>query len=186
MNHFFPKYDNFKIIWAGNIFLVCLCRGKWMRLIDGRNILKTLNYRLVNHQEKCCLLSDFQYSFRSSWSTGNFLAAVSDRIAGTLIYPRLLTGFGMLIFFRNVSLIEFQVRYLALFHLFSVIDSFKLFWIESLHKNTQLMLKFLKAPFLVQHFTYYTLMTFLMMLSVIVLSLLMILLSTKCDQASGL
>ena len=40
-----------------------------------------------------------------------------------LIYPRLLTGFGMLVFFTNLSLMEFQVRYLALFLLFSVIDA---------------------------------------------------------------
>ena len=93
------------------------------------------------------------------------------------IYPRLLTGFGMLVFLTNLSLIEFQVRYLTLFLLFSVIDSFKWFWMESLHKNIQLMLEFLKAPFLVLHFSYYTLMTFLMMLSVILLSVLMILLS---------
>ena len=31
------------------------------------------------------------------------------------IYPRLLTEFGMLSFFTNVSLMEFQVRYLACF-----------------------------------------------------------------------
>ena len=37
-------------------------------------------------------------------------------------YPRLLTGFDMLIFFTNSSLMEFQVRYLALFCLFSVIE----------------------------------------------------------------
>ena len=48
---------------------------------------------------------------------------------------------------------------------------------ESLHKNIQLTLGFLKAPFLVLHFSYDTLMTFLMMLSVILLSMLMILLS---------
>ena len=47
----------------------------------------------------------------------------------------------------------------------------------SLHKNIQLILEFPKAPFLVLHFSYYTLMTFLMMLSVILLSMLMILLS---------
>ena len=46
----------------------------------------------------------------------------------------------------------------------------------SLHKNIQLMLEFLRAPFLVLHFSYYTLMTFLMMLSVTLLSFLMILL----------
>ena len=39
------------------------------------------------------------------------------------------------------------------------------------------MLEFLKAPFLVLQFSYYTLITFLMMLSVILLSMLMILLS---------
>ena len=48
---------------------------------------------------------------------------------------------------------------------------------ESLHKNIQLMLEFLKASFLVLHFSCYTLMTFLMMISVILLSMVMILLS---------
>ena len=45
------------------------------------------------------------------------------------------------------------------------------------HKNIQIILEFLKAPFLVQHFSYYTWMT-LMMLSVVLPSMLMILLST--------
>ena len=44
----------------------------------------------------------------------------------------------------------------------------------SLHKNIQLMLEILKGPFLVSHFSCYT----LMMLSVIFLSMLMMLLST--------
>ena len=57
---------------------------------------------------------------------------------------------------------------------------------ESLHNNIQLMLEFLKPPFLVLHFSYYTLMIFLMMLSVILLSMLMILLYSKCDQVSDL
>ena len=47
----------------------------------------------------------------------------------------------------------------------------------NIHKNIQLMLEFLKAPFLVLHFPYYILMTFLMMLSVVLLPMLMILLS---------
>ena len=46
----------------------------------------------------------------------------------------------------------------------------------SFHKNIQLMLEFLKASFLVLHFSYYTLMTFLTMLSVVLLSVLMMLL----------
>ena len=94
-----------------------------------------------------------------------------------LIYPRLLTGFGMLVFFTNLSLTEFQVRYSALFLLFSVIDDFKWFWMEILHRNIQLMWEFLKGPFLVQHFSCCILMTFLIMLSVTLLSMLMILLS---------
>ena len=47
----------------------------------------------------------------------------------------------------------------------------------NLYKNIQLMLDF-KALFLVLHFSYYILMTFLMMLYVILLSMQMILLST--------
>ena len=51
-----------------------------------------------------------------------------------LIYPRLLTVFGMLVFFTNLSLMEFQVRYLALFLLFSVIDIFEsLNWLLNLN-----------------------------------------------------
>ena len=46
-----------------------------------------------------------------------------------------------------------------------------------IHKNIQLMLEFLKSPFLVLLFSYSTLMTFLMMLSVILISMLMVLLS---------
>ena len=71
---------------------------------------------------------------------------------------------------------ELQVRHLDLFLLFSVIDGFEWFWMEGLHKNIQLMVEFLKAPFLGLHFSCYTLMTFLTMLSVILLSMLMILL----------
>ena len=110
-----------------------------------------------------------------------------------LIYPRLLTGFDMLVFFPNISLMEFQVRYLVLSHRFSVIDRLEWFWKESLHKNIQLILELLKVPVVVPHFSYYTLMTFLTMFSVLLLSMLMILLSilsvilyvtlySKCDN----
>ena len=92
-----------------------------------------------------------------------------------MIYQRLLTEFGMLVFFINLRLVEFQVRCLTLFLLFSVIDGFEWFCIESLVNNIQLMLEFLKAQFLVLHFLRYLLMTFLIMLPVILLSMLMIL-----------
>ena len=85
-----------------------------------------------------------------------------------LIYPRLLTGFDMLVYFTNLSLMEFQVKYLALFLLFSVIDGFEWFWMESPRMNIQLILEFLKGPFFVLHFSCCILMTFLMILSVVI------------------
>ena len=88
-----------------------------------------------------------------------------------LIYPRLLAKFGMLVFFANLNLMGFQVRYLSLFLLFSVIDGFKWFLMGSLYKNIQLMQELLRAPSLVLNFSYYTLTTFLIMSSVILLSM---------------
>ena len=79
-----------------------------------------------------------------------------------LIYSRLLTGFGMLAYFTDLGLGEFPVRCLALFLLFSVVDGFQWFWMESLHRSFLLVLEFLKGPFLVLHFFCCILMTFLM------------------------
>ena len=64
---------------------------------------------------------------------------------------------------------EFLVRFLALLCLSTVIHGMKWFWIESLWKNIQLLLVFLKVPFLAQHFYYYTSMTFLILLYLILL-----------------
>ena len=91
-----------------------------------------------------------------------------------LIYLGLLTGFGMLVFFTNWSLTEFQIRYFTLFLLFSVIDVFNWFSMRSAHKNIRLRLEILDSSFLVLHFSHYT---FLIMLPVIFLSILMIPLS---------
>ena len=62
--------------------------------------------------------------------------------------------------------------------LIMVIDGSRWLWMGSLQKNIQLILEFVKDPFLVLHFSYYTLMTYLMMLSKILLYMLMILLYT--------
>ena len=40
-----------------------------------------VNNRIVDHLEKCGLISDFQYGFRSSQSTADLLTVASDRIA---------------------------------------------------------------------------------------------------------
>ena len=46
-----------------------------------------------------------------------------------LKYSRPSAGFGMLVFFKNVSLLEFHVTYLALFCPFSVKEGFEWFWV---------------------------------------------------------
>ena len=53
-------------------------------------------------------------------------------------YLRLLTGFGMLVFFTSITLIEFKSD---IWSYFSVVDSFEWFWMGSLHKNIHLMLE---------------------------------------------
>ena len=153
-------------------------------------VFETLsNNSIVDHLEKCGHFFDFQYDFRSSQSTADLLTVWSDRVARAFNrsgaawavafdISRLLTEFTMLVFFTNLSLTEFQVRYLSLFLLFSVIGSFGWFWMGNFHNNIQLMLEFLKRSFLALHFSYYTLMNFLMILSAVLLSMLMILLST--------
>ena len=42
---------------------------------------KLANNRITDHLEKCGFFSDYQYGFRSSRSTTDFLTVVSDRIA---------------------------------------------------------------------------------------------------------
>ena len=81
----------------------------------------------------------------------------------------------------KIKSIRISGRLFGLCDLFSVKDDFELFWIGSLRKNIQLMLEFLKAPFFFQHFSNCILMTFLMMLHVILLSMLIILLYSKCE-----
>ena len=127
-------------------------------------------------------ISDLQYVFRSSRSTADLLKVVSNRVTtacnrcgatwAVAIDISKAFEFGMLFFFTNLGLMGFQVRYLALFLFLSVIWHFRWFWMGSLHKNIQFMLEFLKGKVLVLHFSYY------MILSVILLSMLIILLST--------
>ena len=92
---------------------------------------KLVNNRIVDHLEKCGLFSDFQYGFRSSRSTADLLTVVSDRIARAFNRSGATQAVALDISkaFDRVwhagllhKLMEFQVRYLALFLLFSVID----------------------------------------------------------------
>ena len=99
---------------------------------------KLINNRIFDHLEKCGLFYDFQYGFRSSRSTAGPLTVVSDRIVR--------------VFNRSRATRALALDISKAVCLFLVIDSFRLFWMGSLHKNIQLMLLFLRAPFLVQHF----------------------------------
>ena len=96
-----------------------------------------------------------------------------------LMHPRRSTEFGKLVLFTSLGLVEFQVRNLALFLLFSVIGGFWWFWMgwEVFTRISSSCWSSSKVQFLVLHFSFCTLMTFLMMLSVIFLSMLIILLS---------
>ena len=62
-----------------------------------------------------------------------------------------------------------SVQMFGLFVLFTVIEGMEWFLSEKIHKNIQLIPEFLCAPFLILHFSYYTLM--ILMLSMILLSL---------------
>ena len=85
----------------------------------------------------------------------------------------------MLVFFTILSLLEFLVRYLDLFDLFSVIYGFKWFWMWVLHNNIQLIWWCSSGCNSWSGFTFPTIdMTFLMMLYVMLLSALMILISS--------
>ena len=123
-------------------------------------------------------------SFRS-WSTTDLLTVVSDRIARTFnrsgttgaVVLDISKAFGSLLFFTNLNGISGQ--------LFGFISSFlsnRQFRVVLDGKSSQEYLVNtevrIKGPFFILHFSSYTLMTFLMMLSVILLSMLMILLST--------
>ena len=126
---------------------------------------KLVNNRIFDHLENCGLFSDFQYGFRSSRSTADLLTVVSDRI------DRVFKKSG-------------STRAVAL----DISKTFDRVWHDGLlHKLKSygisgqifgLISSFLKGLFLVLQFFFYTLMTFLMMLSVIFLSMLMILLFT--------
>ena len=87
-------------------------------LVVSKVFEKLANNRFVDHLEKYVIFSDFQHGLRSSQSTSDLLKVVSiDLLINLgllelehLIYPRLSTGFDMLVFFSNLSLMKFWVR----------------------------------------------------------------------------
>ena len=133
--------------------------------------------------------SDFQYGFRSSRSTADLLTVVSDKIARA--FNR--SGATRAVAF-NIPKAFDRVWHAGLLHklksygipgqIFGLISSFlsnSWFRVVLDGKSSQEYAVNTGVPqgsILGPHFSYYTLMTFLMMLSVMLLSLLMIVLST--------
>ena len=130
---------------------------------------KLVNNRIVDHLEKCGLLSDFQHGFRFSRSTADLLTVVSDRIARAFNKSGVSRAVAL-----DISKAFDRVWHAGLLHkvksygisgqIFSLISSFlsnRRLRLLGLPKNIQLILEFLKAPFLVLQFSYYTLMIFL-------------------------
>ena len=130
---------------------------------------KLVNNRIVDHIENCGFFSDFQYNFRSSQSTTDFLTVASDRIARAFnrsgatraVAPDISKAFDRV---WHVGLLHKLRSYGMSGQIFGLVssflsNSFKWFWIGSLLKNIQLIPELLKAPFMVLHFSYYTLMT---------------------------
>ena len=159
---------------------------------------KLVNNRIVDHLENYGLFSDFQHGFRSSRSTADLLTVMSNRIARAFNRSAATRAVALDIskaFDRvwHAGLLQKLKSYGIPGQICGLISSFlsnrqlQSFWIGNLHKNIQLVLVFLKGLVLVLHFSYYTLMTFLMMLSVILLSMLIdTTLYSKCDQPSDL
>ena len=144
---------------------------------------------IVHRLENCGLFFYFQYGFRSSRSTADLLIVVSNIIARAFNKSGATRAVALDIskaFDRawHAGLLCKLKSYGISGQTFSHVSYFpsnaqlRVFLDWKFSQEYQLMMEFFKAPFLLLHLFYYTLMTFLMMLSVILLSMLMILLST--------
>ena len=97
---------------------------------------KLVNNRIVDHIEKCCLFSDFSlvlglldqlqiFSELYLIELLGLLTGLGYSSCGTWFIQGFWHGLTCWSFSETLSLMEFQVRYLVLFLLFSVIDGFK-------------------------------------------------------------
>ena len=125
---------------------------------------------------------ELHYGFRSFWSIADLLLLTGLGLLEQqhLLYLRYWQGLACWSPSHADSIKSYGIsdRVYGLFNHSSVINGFEWFSMAILSKNIQLMLEFLKAPFFVLQFSYSALMTFLVMLSVVLLSVLMILFST--------
>ena len=114
--------------------------------------------------------SNFRHGFRSSRLATDLFTVVSNRIArvfnrsGAILLHK-LRSYGI-----SDQIFGLISSFLSNRQLRVVLDG------KSSQEYIQLMLEFVKAPSLILHFSYYTLMTLLTTLSVILISMLIILL----------
>ena len=141
-----------------------------------------VNNRIVDHREKFDLFSDFQYGFRSSRSTADLLIVVSDTIARAVNRSGTSRAVALDISkafdrFWHAGLLHKLKSYGISGQIFGLISSFlsnRRLQVVLDGKSSQeypVNAGVLKAPFLVLHFSYCTLMTFLTIFSVILLSM---------------
>ena len=132
---------------------------------------------------------DFQYGFRSSWSTADLRTVLSDRIAR----PFNISGATLAVLFDRVAR-AFKTSGATCAGALDICKAFDRIWHARLlnsrcNRQLQVVLDgkssqeywvntgVRQTPVLVLHFSYYTLMTFMMTFSVILVSMLLILLS---------
>ena len=73
------------------------------------------------------------------------IARVFNRSEATQVVALDISNLSLTCWASSQTLMEFQIKYLVLFLLFSVIGGFRWFWMRSAYKNIQLMLEFLKG-----------------------------------------
>ena len=110
-----------------------------------KNCEPELSYILAELFDMCLKESCFPGCWKGSWVVLVFRNVGERSTAKNYHHVSLLSvaskEFRMLDFSTNLSLMEFLVRYLALFLLFSIIGGFRWFWMGNLLKNIQLMLE---------------------------------------------
>ena len=145
---------------------------------------KLVNNKLFDQLEKCGHFSDFQYGCKFFRSAADLLIVVSDTIARAFDKSRA----AWLLYMSKASgrlchstlphkFKSYEISGQVVGLLSSFLNNIRLPVVMdgkgSLHKNIYLIMGFLKAPFLVLLCSYDGLMTFMMILSVILLSMLM-------------
>ena len=105
------------------------CRSASLLSVVSNVFEKLVNNRIVDHLEKCDHFSDSLYGFTSSQSTADLLTVVPEKIGRALnrsgatraVALDISKAFDRVVLFTNLSFMEFQVRYLAVFLIYQIL-----------------------------------------------------------------